>query len=76
MKKILVSLIILGLLITGFYIFNNKQTKKQDIVKIKVGEVAHSIFYAPQYVADAKGYFKDEGIDVDFILTAGVNQKK
>ena len=76
MKKILVSLILLGLLITGIFILTNDKTKKQNISKIKVAEVAHSIFYAPQYVADSKGYFKEEGIDVDFILTAGVNKKR
>lgn len=76
MKKILVSLILLGLLITGIFILTNDKTKKQNISKIKVAEVAHSIFYAPQYVADSKGYFKEEGIDVDFILTAGENKKK
>ena len=73
MKKFLVCLILLCLLITGFFIFNNK-SKKQDITKIKVGEVTHSVFYAPQYVADSLGYFKDEGIDVDFILTAGADK--
>ena len=76
MKKILVSLILLGLLITGIFILTNDKTKKQNISKIKVAEVAHSIFYAPQYVADSKGYFKEEGIDIDFILTAGENKKK
>ena len=76
MKKILTCLILLGLLLTGIFIFNNNNSKKEKIAKIKVGEVAHSIFYAPQYVADSKGYFKEEGIDVDFILTAGVNKKR
>lgn len=70
MKKFLVCLILLGLIIAGYFIFtsNNKETKN---TKIKVGEVAHSIFYAPMYAADSKGYFKEEGLDVDFILTAG-----
>ena len=41
--------------------------------KIKVAEVAHSVFYTPQYVAHALGYFKDEGLDVEIILTAGAD---
>lgn len=43
---------------------------------VTLAEVTHSVFYAPQYAADALGYFKDEGIDVDFILTAGDEQIK
>lgn len=31
------------------------------------------MFYAPQYVAIEKGYFKDEGIDIDLVLTSGAN---
>ena len=47
--------------------------KKEDTKKIKVAEVTHSIFYTPLYVADALGYFEDEGLDVDIILTSGAN---
>lgn len=40
---------------------------------MRVAEVTHSIFYAPQYLAESLGYFEDEGLDVEFILTSGVN---
>lgn len=49
--------------------------KDSNLKKVKVAEVTHSIFYAPQYVAHALGYFKDEGLDVEIILTAGVKRK-
>ncbi|MNW48008.1 NMT1/THI5 like protein [compost metagenome] len=39
--------------------------------KVKIGEVARSVFYAPQYVAIEKGFFKDEGLDVELQTTAG-----
>lgn len=71
MKKFLVCLILIGLVITGYFIFTNKDTKN---TKVTVGEVAHSIFYAPQYAAANLGYFKDEGIDVEFILTSGADK--
>lgn len=34
------------------------------LTKVTLNEVAHSIFYAPQYVAIELGYFEDEGIDL------------
>lgn len=39
--------------------------------KIKLAEVTRSIFYAPQYVALEKGFFKDEGLDVELQTTWG-----
>ena len=72
MKKLIIFLIIIGLLLTGFFIFNNSNEK--PLKKIKVGEVTHSLFYAPQYVAHSKGYFKDEGLDVDILLTSGADK--
>ena len=42
--------------------------------EVMVAEVAHSIFYAPQYVALHNGYFEEVGLDVEFILTAGADK--
>jgi len=39
--------------------------------KVKIGEVTRSVFYAPEYVALEKGFFKDEGLEVDLQTTAG-----
>ncbi|WP_127491423.1 ABC transporter substrate-binding protein [Paenibacillus glycanilyticus] len=40
-------------------------------VKLTIGEVTRSVFYAPEYVALAKGFFADEGLDVTLTTTAG-----
>ncbi|MGN1402683.1 MAG: ABC transporter substrate-binding protein [Bacillus sp. (in: firmicutes)] len=44
---------------------------EQDTTKVKVAEVTRSIFYAPQYVALEKGFFKEEGLDVELTTTWG-----
>ena len=41
------------------------------LAKVTLNEVAHSIFYAPQYVAIEEGYFKDEGLDMTLITGFG-----
>lgn len=73
MKKIIISLVcLLFLLLIFIFAFDKKDNN--NLVKVKVAEVAHSIFYAPQYVAINKGYFKEEGIDIDLILTPGADK--
>lgn len=52
----------------------NKDNDKEKVQKVTLAEVAHTIFYAPQYVAIEKGYFEDYGIDIDLILTAGADK--
>lgn len=50
------------------------RNKKSELTNIRVAEVTHSIFYAPQYVAHALGYFKDEGLDVEIMLVSGADK--
>ena len=52
----------------------NKKDEEVKLTKLKVSEVAHTIFYAPMYVAIENGYFKEEGIDIELILSNGVNK--
>ena len=40
---------------------------------IRINEVTHSIFYAPLYLADALGYFKDEGYDIELTNGGGAD---
>ncbi len=52
------------------------QTAKPGIglTPVTLNEVAHSIFYAPQYAAIELGYFKDEGIDLTLVNGAGADK--
>lgn len=53
---------------------NDKNKDNKELEKIKLAEVTHSIFYAPLYVAIENGYFEDEGIDLELILTSGADK--
>lgn len=41
---------------------------------VTLNEVAHSIFYAPQYAAYELGYFKEEGIDLTIVTGFGADK--
>ena len=72
MKKIVIIILCLMALFTGsFIIFSEKNNK---LTKVRVAEVAHSVFYIPWYVAHSLDYFKDEGLDVEIILTPGADK--
>ena len=76
MKKKFITLfiiILIGLSIL-LYLTNSKDNNKDNnLTKVKVAEVAHSIFYAPQYLADSLGYFEDYGLDVEITLANGAD---
>lgn len=68
-----------SLLLIATFIFtlvacnNDSQTKPttKKLEKVRVAEVTRSIFYAPEYIALAKGFFKNEGLDVQLTTTPG-----
>ncbi|MGM0752743.1 MAG: ABC transporter substrate-binding protein [Bacillota bacterium] len=45
--------------------------KEEVVQKVRVAEVTRSIFYAPEYVAIEKGFFKEEGLDIELTTTWG-----
>lgn len=50
-----------------------KDKTSENTTKVVLNEVAHSIFYAPMYVAIEEGYFAEEGIDLTLVTGFGAN---
>lgn len=48
--------------------------KPTELTAVTLNEVAHSIFYAPQYVAIEEGYFADEGLDLTLVTGFGADK--
>ena len=51
-----------------------KDGGEEKLTKVTLNEVAHSIFYAPQYVAIEEGYFSKEGLDLTLITGFGADK--
>ncbi len=73
MKKLIIPIATL-LIVIVLGIALQKGKEKSDLTKVRVAEVTHSVFYAPQYVADKLGYFEEENLDVEIILTPGADK--
>ena len=51
-----------------------KDSTEEKLTKVTLNEVAHSIFYAPQYVAIEEGYFTEEGLDLTLVTGFGADK--
>ena len=64
-----IALVVLISAIIIINIDNTSKDEKENLKEISVSEVTRSVFYAPQYVAIAGGYFEEEGLKIN--LTTG-----
>ena len=73
MKKIFLTIFsLIAIIILSIIIGIREKDSRND--KLVVSEVTHSVFYTPWYVSIEKGYFKDNNIDLEVILTPGADK--
>ncbi len=70
---VILGLLVLLVLVVTISKWNNSR-KSENLTTIKLAEVTHSAFYAPFYVAIENGYFKENGIDIELLLTPGADK--
>lgn len=76
MKKYLIIGLIIILIVVGVvtYFITKDKTKTASIQKIRLNEVTRSVFYAPQYVAIAKGFMEEEGLEIEITTGQGADK--
>ena len=76
-RKLLALSLLLSLLLNGCGgadIQNAEHNTQKKQTKVILNEVAHSVFYAPMYAAIEKGYFREEGIDLELVTGYGADK--
>lgn len=79
MKKyiigILIGILIIGAIVTTILVINNNEEQETvGLTTIQLNEVTRSVFYAPQYVAIANGYFEQEGLNIEITTGQGADK--
>ena len=73
MKKMICSATA-GLLALSLCAGCGTETEPEALQPVRLNEVVHSVFYAPQYVALEKGFFEEEGLEVSVAVGNGADK--
>ena len=75
-KKLVVFFCVCTLMVTMMagVLTGCKKEEQTGLTPVVLNEVAHSIFYAPMYVAIEEGYFEEEGIDLELVTGFGADK--
>lgn len=71
-KKFLTTMLVTILLLGILPACSAKE--ESSLIPVTLNEVAHSIFYAPQYVAIEQGYFEQEGLNLELVTGYGADK--
>lgn len=77
MKKIIipiVCIVIIAAIVITVILVNNKTEEQAELTTIQLNEVTRSVFYAPQYVAIANGFFEEEGLEIEMTTGQGADK--
>ena len=77
MKKIIipiVCIVIIATIVITVILVNNKPEEQAELTTIQLNEVTRSVFYAPQYVAIANGFFEEEGLEIEMTTGQGADK--
>ena len=71
MKRVI---LLLSVLLSLSLILAGCSKSEGELTKVRLSEVTHSIFYAPQYVALTQGFFEEEGLEIELINSQGADK--
>lgn len=72
---VLAAAVVLAVTALPMTVFASKKDKEEEkLSKVTLNEVAHSVFYAPQYVAIEEGYFAEKGLDLTLVTGFGADK--
>ncbi len=74
MKKFISLLLTGGMTLSLLAGCTSKPETQADLTPVRLNEVVHSVFYAPQYVAQELGFFEEEGLDVTVAIGNGADK--
>jgi NitT/TauT family transport system substrate-binding protein len=67
-------ILLLSVLLSLSLILAGCSKSEGELTKVRLSEVTHSIFYAPQYVALTQGFFEEEGLEIELINSQGADK--
>lgn len=70
----IVLIVLMMFVATLFTGCSQGNSESDDLVKVRLSEVVHSIFYAPQYVAINEGFFAEEGLEIELTTAQGADK--
>lgn len=78
MKKIIISILVIVLILVAIFgvyqIINKKAEETGNLKIVQLNEVTRSVFYAPQYVAIANGFFEQGGLKLEITTGQGADK--
>ncbi len=80
MKKYILLIAVIALvliIVVAVSVGKNKDSsvaETESLKTIRVNEVTRSVFYAPQYVAISKGFFKEAGLEIELSTGQGADK--